>query len=296
MTHRRGDLVLFLLVAFGFSWLVALPLWFDGGLGSPLLPLVGVLMMATPTAGVLAVWRRERTPAAEFAARTGLGLGPRKGRTFALIAAAWLGVPVFAAVTMAVSDALGLASLDLSGLGFYHELLDGLGIQGADVHTTWLRLFVSGLTIGTLVTVIPAFGEEWGWRGWLLPRLTDRLGVTRGLLASGVIWGLWHAPLTLLGYNYANLGAWAALVFVGFCAVFAPVIGWLRLRSGSIWPAVVAHAAFNAVTPSFLLLGDAGESPNFAIAGPIGLVGWAVFALLGAALLRFRPVRSAVPS
>src|SRR5690606_34125956 len=48
------------------------------------------------------------------------------------------------------------------------------------------------------------------------------------ILLSGVIWGLWHAPLTLLGYNYARLGAWAAPAFVGFCVIAGAVLAWLR--------------------------------------------------------------------
>jgi uncharacterized protein len=126
----------------------------------------------------------------------------------------------------------------------------------------------------------------------LAPRLTAETGVSRGLLISGLIWGLWHAPLTPLGYNYPN----PAPVFVGFCVTFGLVMGWLRLRTGSIWPAVVAHAAFNATVPTFLMLGDTAAPPNFAIAGPIGLVGWAFLGLPAAALLKFLPVRQALRS
>ena len=57
------------------------------------------------------------------------------------------------------------------------------------------------MLIGPVLNAIPALGEEWGWRGYLLPRLTGTRGVVAGLLLSGVIWGLWHAPLTLLGHN-----------------------------------------------------------------------------------------------
>ncbi|TDD24764.1 CPBP family intramembrane glutamic endopeptidase [Nonomuraea diastatica] len=223
-----------------------------------------------------------RTAPAELAAQTGLGLGPSKARTFSLAAVAWISVPAFAALTLALSVALGLVTLDLSGLSLYR---DTMGVQGGDLQTAWVSQVVTGFTLCTVVTMIPAFGEEWGWRGWLVPWLSSEAGVSRGLLISGLIWGLWHAPLTLLGYNYPNLGAWAALVFIGFCVTFGLVIGWLRLRTGSIWPAVVAHAAFNATVPTFLMLGDATTPPNFAIAGPTGVAGWAVLGLLAAALL-----------
>src|SRR5690606_38859285 len=106
--------------------------------------------------------------------------------------------------------------------------------------------------------------------------------VVGGLLLSGVIWGLWHAPLTLLGYNYPGLGPWAALYFVGFCVLAGVVFGWLRLRCGRVWPAVVAHGALNATAAAVLVLGDVA-----------GLVGWALLAAVGAALPTFLPVRAA---
>ncbi|MFC4008467.1 CPBP family intramembrane glutamic endopeptidase [Nonomuraea purpurea] len=288
MNPRHGDLMVFLLAAFGLSWLFALPLWLGDGIASPLLQPLGVALMFTPTLGVLAVWLRKRSAPAELAAQTGLGLGPSKARTFGLAAVAWICVPAFAALTLALSTALGLVTLDLSGLSLYREMM---GVQGANLQTAWVSQVVTGLTLGTVVTLIPAFGEEWGWRGWLVPWLSAEAGVSRGLLISGVIWGLWHAPLTLLGYNYPNLGAWAALVFIGFCVTFGLVLGWLRLRTGSVWPAVVAHAAFNATVPTFLMLGDATTPPNLAIAGPSGVVGWTVLGLLAAALLKLLAVR-----
>ncbi|MFG3438883.1 CPBP family intramembrane glutamic endopeptidase [Nonomuraea sp. NPDC047897] len=296
MTPRRTDLAVFLLIAVGLAWAIALPLWFGDGVASPLAQPLGAVMMFTPSLGVLAAWRVTRVSRAELAALTGLGLGPDRARTFGLIAAAWLLTPVFAIVSLALSSALGLLTLDLSGLSLYREAMRAVAGTGLDPHTAWIIQLVSGLTLGTLITMIPAFGEEWGWRGWLLPRLTDTLGLPRALLLSGVIWGLWHAPLTLLGYNYPRLGAWAAPVFVGFCVAYGLVIGWLRLRSGSVWPAVVAHAAFNATAGTFLMLGDAAAPPDPVVAGPFGVVGWALLAALGVGLLTFLPVRRPVPA
>ncbi|MEV4087546.1 CPBP family intramembrane glutamic endopeptidase, partial [Nonomuraea fuscirosea] len=112
-----------------------------------------------------------------------------------------------------------------------------------------------------------------------------------GLLMSGAVWGLWHAPLTLLGYNYPRLGSWAALAFIGFCMLAGVLLGWLRLRTGSVWPAVVAHASLNAVAGVALLLGDAAAPPNELLAGITGVMGWVVLALLCVVLLRFFPVR-----
>jgi membrane protease YdiL (CAAX protease family) len=92
---------------------------------------------------------------------------------------------------------------------------------------------------------IGAIGEELGWRGFLLP-LFCRAKVPRPLLLSGVIWGLWHIPLVVWGgyYSVAMPAANFSSNMISInCLGF--VIGWIRIQSGSIWTAVVMHAAHN---------------------------------------------------
>ncbi|WP_188192938.1 CPBP family intramembrane glutamic endopeptidase [Nonomuraea sp. SYSU D8015] len=288
----KRPLLIFIVLAFGLSWAAVLPVWLDGGLSSPLTPGLATLMMFTPTAGVLGVWAVSRKPFKEWARETGLTLGERRGRTGALVLAAWLGVPLLVFLSVAVSAVLGLASLDLGGLSMLRATLEGRGVQvPADLGTVAVLQVVVAVVAGPVLNAIPSLGEEWGWRGWLAPRLVSTNGVFAGLLLSGAIWGVWHAPLTLLGYNYPRLGSWAALFFIGFCVLAGVVLGWLRLRTGSVWPAVVAHGSLNAVAPVALLLGDAAEPPNEVLVGVAGLVGWALLAVTAAALLRFVPIR-----
>ncbi|MGP3962578.1 CPBP family intramembrane glutamic endopeptidase [Nonomuraea sp. 3N208] len=288
----KRPLLIFIVLAFGLSWAAVLPIWFGGGLGSPLMAGLATLMMFTPTVGVLGVWALSRTPFKEWARQTGLTLGERKGRTGALVLAAWLGVPLLVFLAMGLSAAVGLTSLDLGGLSLLRAALEGRGAPvPADLGSVAAIQVVLAVLAGPALNAIPALGEEWGWRGWLLPRLVSGNGVLAGLLLSGAIWGVWHAPLTLLGYNYPRLGSWAALYFIGFCVLAGVLLGWLRLRTGSVWPAVVAHGSLNAVAPAAVLLGDAAAPPNEVLVGVTGLVGWVLLAVICAALLRFVPVR-----
>ncbi|MEV0379868.1 CPBP family intramembrane glutamic endopeptidase [Nonomuraea sp. NPDC050643] len=292
----KRPLLIFIVPAFGLSWAAALPLWLNGGLGSPQLAGLATLMMFTPAVGVLGVWAVSRTPFREWATHTGLTLGERKGRTGLLVLAAWLGVPLLVLLAMGLSAAVGLVSLDLEEFSLLRAALEARGMQvPADLGTVVVLQLVVAIAAGPVLNAIPVLGEEWGWRGWLLPRLTSTNGMVAGLLMSGAIWGLWHAPLTLLGYNYPRLGSWAALFFIGFCVLAGVLIGWLRLRTGSVWPAVVAHGSLNAVAPPALLLGSAAAPPNEVLAGITGLVGWVLLALVGAVLLRFFPVRPPQP-
>ncbi|GII83761.1 hypothetical protein Ssi03_17510 [Sphaerisporangium siamense] len=295
MSRRPGDLAVFLLVAYGLSWLAALPLWITGRSG--LTTVTGFVMMFTPALAVLAVWRlRHRdVPFREWARATGLTLGPARGRGLRFVLIGWGGTALLVLLALGVSVATGLLSVDLSGLSLLRrELASATGGTSLplDPRTLAVIQVVQGLVIGPVLNAIPSLGEEYGWRGWLLPRLMP-LGAVRALIVSGVIWGLWHAPLTLRGYNYAQLGPWAAPVFVVFCVLFGIFLGVLRLRSGSVWPAVAGHGTLNALGGLPLLLGDAARPPDLLLAGITGVVGWVLLAVVAIVLLRGRPVPAA---
>lgn len=139
-----------------------------------------------------------------------------------------------------------------------------------------IALQLATLPLAAFINLIPALGEELGWRGWLLPKLMP-LGTLPALLVSGVIWGLWHAPLILLGYNYPGAPGWLGLTaMVIMCVLIGAVFGWLRLRSGSVWPAALAHAAFNGAGGSYLLFAMAGEHIDTTQATILGWSGWIV--------------------
>jgi membrane protease YdiL (CAAX protease family) len=107
------------------------------------------------------------------------------------------------------------------------------------------------------------FGEEFGWRGYLLPRLMP-LGQNWAILLSGVIWACWHLPLNLLyGVNGGLQGFPFWLVWtVGLGAV----LGWLRLRAQSVWPAAIMHAQVDALPRlEGVLLAPTASDPVFII-------------------------------
>ncbi|MBX6385800.1 MAG: hypothetical protein IRZ07_22985, partial [Microbispora sp.] len=188
MIRRHVDVWLFLLVAFGASWLIALPIWTGSvRLGSPAFALVGGLMMLTPSLGVLAVrvLLRRGTPLREWARATGLTLGPRRGRTVALLVAALLGVPLLVAVALLASAAVGLVRLDLHGLSLFRQQVGAaLDRVPLDPRVLFAVQAAQAVLIAPFLNAIPALGEEWGWRGWLLPRLLGDPAVSPGPAVS----------------------------------------------------------------------------------------------------------------
>jgi len=112
-------------------------------------------------------------------------------------------------------------------------------------------IFMINLTVATTVVTIfsvrTAAGEEIGWRGYMLTRLIDA-GVPNPVLLSGVIWGLWHVPLILGGVYLAGPPPiLSALLWMVTATAFSFVFAQLRLATGSIWPAITLHAAWNSV-------------------------------------------------
>ncbi len=114
-----------------------------------------------------------------------------------------------------------------------------------------LVVFMTNLAIATTIVTIfsvrTAAGEEIGWRGYMLTRLIDA-GLPKPVLLSGVIWGLWHVPLILGGVYLAGPPAIvSASLWMVTATAFSFVFARLRLATGSIWPAITLHAAWNSV-------------------------------------------------
>lgn len=182
---------------------------------------------------------------ASFVARTALRegvrdvsfrFGGRSGARMTLVG--WLFPLAVGAVAYGVAWSTGLAT-------FRTAALPGLP---RDLSPAAAFAAVAGvqLTLGTILGALSAAGEEIGWRGYMLTRLVDA-GVPRPVLASGLIWGAWHLPMILGGaYAAGPRPAVSALVFIGAILPMAVLLARLRLESGSVWPAVVGHAAWNA--------------------------------------------------
>jgi membrane protease YdiL (CAAX protease family) len=106
---------------------------------------------------------------------------------------------------------------------------------------------VVAATIITIYSVRTAAGEEIGWRGYMLTRLVDA-GLPKPILTSGLIWGLWHVPLILGGvYLVGPPPLLAAVLWMVTATAFSFVFARLRLETGSVWPAITLHSAWNAI-------------------------------------------------
>ncbi len=136
---------------------------------------------------------------------------------------------------------------------------------------------VSSLTIAPIFNIIFALGEEIGWRGAMYPYLKEKLGVTKGRIVGGVIWGCWHWPVMILaGYEYGKdyLGA-PVLGPVVFCistVMMGILLDYVYEKTETIWMPALMHGAINAFTIFAYIVKP--EYADKAILGPmhIGII------------------------
>ena len=284
------EIGIFAVAAFGLAWLACLPLWFSAeGIGDPALLLTcGSAMMFTPLiASIIAsiVQRRRARAGGEVLASAPryFGFWPLRsfGRVIGMAIASFFGIMVLVVLGYLVSAAFGWLTLDLDGLSGFKARLET--IPGANTMPTAaaIAVYLLMMLVSSAGNVVVTIGEEFGWRGWLLTSLRP-LGTWPALLIIGVVWGLWHAPLILLGYNFGRPDISGLALMVGGCVMVGILFGWLRLRTGSVWPAVFAHAALNGCGAMLLgLVIDAGaQTPDTALVAFLGVAGWIVSAIV----------------
>lgn len=287
-TIDRKRIVIFLCFAYGIAFATALVIYFTGGLtNSPKLLsnlTLAIALMATgymyaPTIANIAT----RLITHEGWSNTFLRPNFRRGWRFWL--AAWL-LPTVVSILGGLAYYLAFpGQFDLS-LPYVRSLI-AQSPQAAAMNpwTVLLSQSVFVILLAPWMNCIATFGEEFGWRAYLLQKLLP-LGQRKALILMGVIWGVWHWPVIFMGYEY-GFKYWGApvvgpLLFMWITFVFGTFLAWVSQRGGSVWPAVLGHGAINA-TAALMILFINGQ-PNMLLGpttvGLIGSLGYAVIALL----------------
>lgn len=108
------------------------------------------------------------------------------------------------------------------------------------------------IVIGPFLGLIIAFGEEYGWRGYLQPELI-KLGRVRGVLLLGAIWGVWHWPIIWMGYNFPGEPILGSLAMVALGIIFAVFFAYSVFKSQGVWTAAYLHALNNQTLSFFFM-------------------------------------------
>jgi len=275
------QVIVFALLALSGTWLIASPFhlgvlpvgsaWWTGAL---------IAAMYVPGLGAtLLTLGFDRGPG--WARRLGL-LAPGGWRRLLAMLGVAVVVPMAAAlVALPVGQALGWYEIDLELSGYFARVRPQIEAAGRDPDAVLgdvtpgflIAMTLLAIPLGGAFNMIAAFGEELGWRGWLLPRLMP-LGPWPAMLLSGALWGLWHAPMILLGHNYPSAPVLGVLLFVVFGMIWGVLHGWTRIATGSVWPATLMHGTINAAGGVFIVLASEGSSIDTVWVSIVGLSGW----------------------
>lgn len=142
----------------------------------------------------------------------------------------------------------------------------------------WLMVvstLFSGLLAGVSINALVAFGEEYGWRNYLVNALREKKFWLAALFI-GVVWGIWHFPLILMGHNYPNEPYWGVLLMVVMCILLGVIELYFVLKAKSMIVAAVIHGTFNALSGMTIYFTLGG---NDFLNGMTGLSGFIVEAL-----------------
>lgn len=245
---------LFSWAAFGFVWLIALKDQQSNGFGTQVT--MTLYMFFPMIVALMRQWSQKEKP-------SGTGLLKLK------ISWSWL---IAVAIPFAILLLSVLISAFMPGARLHYGpegviAFSGLEGEAADQIIAQFRAIppfaviagtlISGLIAGCTINAVAAFGEEYGWRNYMVDALRGQQFWKVALLI-GFVWGIWHAPLILIGHNYPQ----HPIAGVGMMCVFCILMGvlelWLVLKTDSVIPAAMMHGTVNAISGASLFLVSGG--------------------------------------
>lgn len=162
------------------------------------------------------------------------------------------------------------------------------GLGGIDVNETVTFKTVIFIIAAAVIGLFPAWGEEYGWRGYLLPKLTDTYGKTKATVIVGVVWGLFHVPAVFMLARADGTGNPLLICAVQACSafLFSFPASYCYYSSRSLLPVLFLHSVWNTVNP--FMLGDIYTNMPGLIRGYIIQInGEGMLGCIGGAIMMF---------
>ncbi|MDP1834967.1 MAG: CPBP family intramembrane metalloprotease [Chlamydiales bacterium] len=238
--------------AITWAWIGAY-FWWGGEVNSPLFPFFGATLMWIPGICALVIARREgfKLPIIKK---------PGMIELVAVLLCSFL-------VSMSIILSFPFATFAPMALGW-----DSLS-----------AILITTIFLGATINGIAALGEELFWRGYLHEKL-KYLGIVRASLIIGTAWGIWHAPIILMGYNYPT-HEWLGVVMMTLITIsISPIQFFLREESGAIMAPAIFHGVFNAMAGlAFLVY----TKPDTLFVGATGIVGFVFFSIASWVILKY---------
>lgn len=196
-------------------------------------------------------------------------VGLRIGRVRWLVAAAVVALPLVG-LTL-------LLAVGVPGVRFHPAVDPTPGLELPSGFLGVVAMFGLMLGLGATVNAIFAFGEEFGWRGYLLWELAP-WGFWKASFAIGSVWGIWHAPIIVAGYNYPSFSIIGVGAMTVACLSFSPLYTYLVIRAESVIAAALLHGVFNG-SAGLVIAYAVSDSAALSelVASPVGAAGVLAF-------------------
>lgn len=240
--HSVRSIMIFMVVSFALAYLLDLTLIL-GIISISLFQFIALLRMYMPFLGVIVALIAEGKPLKRELTRLGTRLGKLKYLACAIA------VPyIIYAIGVAIGCAAGWRTANP-----VEEIIKTLNLPGtgeiplSDLNVALASLLLGSALSGATINAAAAYGEEIGWRGFLLDALYPKLG-RLSYVPIGVIWALWHAPLILfLGYNYPRNREIGLAIYTVVLVAWTGIMCELKLKSDSLYPPAAMHGTINAL-------------------------------------------------
>jgi len=289
---NKKRLYVFLAFAFGLSWLIAAIIFLTGGLTNSLelIPNTGITLALVLLASGYMWGPAAAHVLTRVVTKSGwknLYLRPFIKKQWPYLLAGWF-LPGILTIIGTVLFFLFFPNFFDNKLSFITEQLTTLGISANLTPLQFAAIqTLSALLISSPINAIATFGEEFGWRAFLLPELAP-LGNRKALILSSIIWGIWHWPIIIMGHNYGlNYPGypWLGLIATMWLTLSVGIFfGWLSIKGKSVWPAVLAHGALNGLASIGLLFQNT-STPMILGPTPAGIIGCIPFTILSIFIL-----------
>ena len=161
--------------------------------------------------------------------------------------------------------------IDQQGIPEEQQELVRSQLSALPAWTMLLSSVFSAMLAGITINAIVAFGEEYGWRCYLVDALCE-VKFWKAALFIGVVWGLWHFPLILMGFNYPNEPYWGVLLMVVLCILLCIIELYFVMKAKTMIVAVIIHGTFNAIAGLVLLFIHGGNDFLNGMAGLSGFI------------------------
>ena len=275
---------IFLIITFVVTWALAFGLMANGGYSNTFTTIILTLCMLIPTVSVIVTTLITKEKFKD------VWIKPNFKGNIKYYIIAWFLPAILIILGTILYYCIYPSNFDGSMtlmINSFKEQTASLGqvITDEQIKMTLYIQIVTALLLAPVLNIIATMGEELGWRGYLLPNLCKEYSPVVATIITGVIWGIWHAPLIAMGHNYGldyKYAPWGGiLAMIVFCIFVGSFLSYITIKVKSAIPAAIAHGMINGFSSVSTLFLATNKVNPFIGPTAVGIIGGMGFIITG---------------